>query len=121
MAARCGKSKPRPGTPRRGAKLGFSGVPTSGGANPLNEPGLVPVPRGRPANPCPEPEKLRAGAEDPRMGAEEPRPCPEADIATPTLSATINPNLDIAFAMVVEAEKPSIVQMSARGPWLQAA
>ena len=78
-------------------------MPTSGGANPLNAPGLVPVPRGRPANPCPEPEKLRAGAEDPRMGAEEPRPCPEADIATPTLSATINPNLDIAFVMAVEA------------------
>jgi hypothetical protein len=96
-------------------------VPTSGGANPgLNAPGLVPVPRERPANPCPAPEKLRAGAEDARMGAEKPRPCPEAEIATPMVSATANPNLDIVFAMAVEAEQPSILQMSAVGPWLQA-
>ena len=66
---------------------------------PLNAPGLVPVPRGRPANPRPAPEKLRTGAEDPRMGAEKPRPCPEAEITTPTLSATANPNLDIEFAI----------------------
>jgi hypothetical protein len=66
---------------------------------PLNAPGLVPVPRGRPANPRPAPEKLRTGAEDPRMGAVNPRPCPEAEITTPTLSATANPNLDIAFAI----------------------
>jgi hypothetical protein len=104
MAARCGKSKPRPGTPRRGAKFGFNGVPTSGGANALNAPGLVPVPRGCPANPRPAPEKLRAGAENPCMGAEEPRPCPEAEIAKPTLSATANPNLDIVLTMAVEAE-----------------
>jgi hypothetical protein len=38
------------------------------------------------------------------MGAEEPRPCPEAEIATPTLSATANPNLDIVLTMAVEAE-----------------
>lgn len=103
MAAKCAKSKPMPGTPRRGAKFGLSGVPTSGGANPLNTPGLVPVPRGCPANPNPRPapEKLRAGAEDPRMGAEEPRPCPEAEIATATTRATSIPNLDIAFVMAV--------------------
>src|ERR1700680_3619946 len=103
MAARCGKAKPRPGTPRRRAKLGFSGVPTSGGANPLNAPGLVPVPRGRPANPCPEPDKLRAGAEDARMGAATLRPCPEAEIATATTRTTSIPNLDIAFVMALEA------------------
>jgi hypothetical protein len=84
-------------------------VPTSGGANPLNEPGLVPIPRGRPANPCPEPEKLRAGAEDPRMGAAEPRPCPEAEIVTAATSTISIPNLDIAFVMAVEAEKLPIV------------
>jgi hypothetical protein len=33
------------------------------------------------------------------MGAEKPRPCPEAEITTPTLSATANPNLDIALAI----------------------
>src|SRR5580704_5253834 len=106
MAARCSKSKPKPGTPRRGAKFGFSGVPTSGGANPLNAPGLVPVTRGRPANPCPEPEKPRAGAEDARIGAATLRPCPEAEIATATVKAATNPNLDIAFVMAVEPEKP---------------
>jgi hypothetical protein len=43
------------------------------------------------------------------MGAAEPRPCPEAEIATATVKAATNPNLDIAFVMAVEPEKLPIV------------
>lgn len=71
-------------------------------------------------NPRAGAEGPRIAAEEPRMGAEKPRPCPEAEITTPTLSATTNPNLDIVLVIAVEARKPSTVQMSAGGPWLQA-
>ena len=105
MAARCGKSKPKPGTPRRGAKFGFSGVPTNGGANPpRNAPGLAPVPR--PTNPRPAPEEVRAGAAEACMGAEAPLPCPKAEIEKPALSASIKPNLETALVMAVGAKMP---------------
>lgn len=57
-------------------------------------------------NPRAGAEGPRIGAEEPRAGAEKPRPCPEAEIARPKLSATTNPNLDIAFAMSVGGGMP---------------
>ena len=113
-AARCGKSKPRPGTPFIGAKLGLSGVATGG-----KKPRLELLPRPAPENPRTGFEKLRGGAEDPRMGAEEPRRWAEADTATPKLSAITNPSLYIAFA-IDQSRNLLIEKMFAGAAWLQA-
>src|ERR1700730_12591566 len=94
-AARCGKSKPRPGTPLIVLKLGLRGVPTSGERGPL----LTPPARPGPEIPRADPEKLRTGAEDPRMGAENQRAWPEADIATPKPRATRSPSLCIPLTI----------------------
>src|SRR2546423_15629242 len=91
-AAICGKSKPSPGTPFIGAKLGFRGVANG------ERPRLDPLLRPGAENPRAEPEKLRVGAGDPRMGA-EPRPWPNADAARTAPSAITDPILYIPLAI----------------------
>ena len=92
MAARCGKSKPRPGTPFIGPKLGLSGVPTCEGKEPL------PPPR-RKAEAPRDGAMPRGIAENPRMDAADPRPWPTAEVAIPSPSAISNPSLQIALTI----------------------